>query len=111
MSTPDTVSSVVRTSGGVRMRGGGVKTRGGAIRLREGVWIRPPEKERSSNEDTDSGSSGNKLRTINGKVVRSRGNGQTMLGMQNSMGLPSHAWLEGTTPEDCIIHAQFQRLH
>ncbi|GJT92872.1 hypothetical protein Tco_1081717 [Tanacetum coccineum] len=118
MSTPDTASSVVRTSGG-------------AIKLREGVWIRSPEKERSSYADTGS-SSINKLRTVNGKVVSSRGrgdgsksimypfgirpigfgvswdpiDGQTMLG--NSMGLPRHAWPEGITPQDCIIHAATQ---
>ncbi|GJZ58473.1 multidrug resistance-associated protein 5 [Tanacetum coccineum] len=61
MSTPDTASSAVRTSGG-------------AIKLREGVWIRSPEKERSSYADTGS-SSINKLRTVNGKVVSSRGRG------------------------------------
>ncbi|GJZ53679.1 bifunctional aspartokinase/homoserine dehydrogenase I [Tanacetum coccineum] len=118
MSTPDTASSAVRTSGG-------------AIKLREGVWIRSPEKERSSYADTGS-SSINKLRTVNGKVVSSRGrgdgsksrmypfgirpigfgvswdpiDGQTMLG--NSMGLPRHAWPEGITPQDCIIHAATQ---
>ncbi|GKE14695.1 tetratricopeptide-like helical domain, DYW domain protein [Tanacetum coccineum] len=60
MSTPDTASSVVRISGGV-------------IKLREGVWIRSPKKERSSNADSESSSSMNKLRTMNGKVVSSRG--------------------------------------
>ncbi|GKG22234.1 hypothetical protein Tco_0387537, partial [Tanacetum coccineum] len=59
MSTPDTASSVVRISGGV-------------IKLREGVWIRSPKKERSSNADSESSSSMNKLRTVNGKVVSSR---------------------------------------
>ncbi|GKA61982.1 hypothetical protein Tco_0761501 [Tanacetum coccineum] len=95
MSIPDTVSSVVRSNGGVRIRG----------------------------EDVDSGSNNiNKLRTINGKVVTSRErrdgsksrmypggirpigfgvswdpiDGQTMLGVK------------GITPEDCIIHAQSQ---
>ncbi|GKC84644.1 hypothetical protein Tco_1140361, partial [Tanacetum coccineum] len=118
MSTPDTASSAVRISGC-------------AIKLREGVWIRSPEKERSSYEDTRS-SSINKLRTVNGKVVSSRGrgdgsksrmypfgirpigfgvswdpiDGQTMLG--NSMDLPRHAWPEGITPQDCIIHAATQ---
>ncbi|GKG43059.1 hypothetical protein Tco_0479743, partial [Tanacetum coccineum] len=32
--------------------------------------------------------------------------GQTTLG--NSMGLPRHAWPEGITPQDCIIHAATQ---
>ncbi|GJU69631.1 hypothetical protein Tco_1255890 [Tanacetum coccineum] len=86
-----------------------------------------------SHEDSESRSScRNKLRTINGKVVRSREredgsmsrmypgdirqigfgvsydpiDGETMLG--NSMGLPKHAWIVGITPEDCIIHAQSQ---
>ncbi|GJV43300.1 multidrug resistance-associated protein 5 [Tanacetum coccineum] len=63
MSTPESSSSIVRTSGNVRMRGGGVRTRDGVVRLRVGMWIRSPVKEKSSNED----------RTINGKVVRSRG--------------------------------------
>ncbi|GJU96626.1 hypothetical protein Tco_1321382, partial [Tanacetum coccineum] len=115
MSTPDTASSAVKTSEG-------------AIKHRKGVWIRSPEKQRSSYADTGS-SSINKLRTVNGKVVSSRGigggsklrmypfgirpigvgvswdliDGQTMLG--NSMGLPRHAWPEGITPQDCIIHA------
>ncbi|GKG38186.1 hypothetical protein Tco_0457409, partial [Tanacetum coccineum] len=53
MSTPDTASSAVRTSGG-------------AIKLRECVWIRSPEKERSSYADSES-SNMNKLRTVNGK--------------------------------------------
>ncbi|GJR99820.1 transposase, MuDR, plant [Tanacetum coccineum] len=118
MSTPNTASSAVRTSGG-------------AIKLREGGWIRSPEKERSSYADYGS-SSMNKLRTVNGKVVSSRGrgdrsksrmypfgirpigfavswdpiDGQTTLG--NSMGLPRHAWPEGITPQDCIIHAATQ---
>ncbi|GKF69662.1 hypothetical protein Tco_0202719, partial [Tanacetum coccineum] len=61
MSTPNTASSAVRTSGG-------------AIKLREGVCIRSPEKERSSYADTGS-SSINKLRTVNGKVVSSKGRG------------------------------------
>nr|GEZ31048.1 hypothetical protein [Tanacetum cinerariifolium]GEZ31051.1 hypothetical protein [Tanacetum cinerariifolium] len=88
-----------------------------------------------SHEDSESGSSSrNKLRTINGKVVRSRGredgsmsrmypgdirpigfdvsydpiDGETMLGIHNSMGLSKHAWTIGITPEDCIIHAQSQ---
>ncbi|GKB72324.1 hypothetical protein Tco_0933736, partial [Tanacetum coccineum] len=104
MSILDTASSAVRTSGG-------------AIKLREAVWIRSPEKERSSYADTGS-SSINKLRTVNGKVVSSRGrgdgsksrmypfgispigfgvswdpiDGQTML--RNSMRLPRHAWRE-----------------
>nr|GFD57353.1 hypothetical protein [Tanacetum cinerariifolium] len=43
--------------------GGGVSHRGGGI----------PRKQRSINEDDQSGSSMNKLRTINGMVVRSRG--------------------------------------
>ncbi|GKF59579.1 hypothetical protein Tco_0176365 [Tanacetum coccineum] len=116
MSTPNTTSSAVKTSGG-------------AIKLREGGWIRSPEKERSSYADNRS-SSMNKLRTVNGNVVSSRGrgdgsksrmhpfgirpigfgmswdpiDGQTMLGMHNSMGLPRHAWPEGITPQDCIIH-------
>ncbi|GKC84701.1 transposase, MuDR, plant, partial [Tanacetum coccineum] len=120
MSTPDTAISVVRSSGG-------------AIKLREGVWIRSPKKEWSSYVDFGS-SSMNKLRTINGKVVSSSGkgdgsksrmypgdirpigfgvswdpiDGQTMLGMQNSMGLPRHAWPEGITPQDCIIYAATQ---
>ncbi|GKF20490.1 hypothetical protein Tco_0069128, partial [Tanacetum coccineum] len=113
MSTPNTASS--------------------AIKIREGAWIRSPEKERSSY--ADSGSSRiNKLRTVNGKVLSCRGrgdgsksrmypfgirpigfgvswdpiDGQTMLGMHNSMGLPRHAWPEGITPQDCIIHAATQ---
>ncbi|GJT13992.1 hypothetical protein Tco_0861034 [Tanacetum coccineum] len=103
MSTPDTASSA---------------TSGGAIKLREGVWIRSPEKERSSNADSGS-SSMNKLRTVNGKVVSSRGRrdgsksrmypgGIRPIGFSNSMGLSRHAWSEGITPEDCIIHAQSQ---
>ncbi|GKC58426.1 hypothetical protein Tco_1086024 [Tanacetum coccineum] len=103
MSTPDTTSSA---------------TSGGAIKLREGVWIRSPEKERSSNADSGS-SSMNKLRIMNGKVVSSRGRrdgsksrmypgGIRPIGFSNSMGLSKHAWSEGITPEDCIIHAQSQ---
>ncbi|GJR37178.1 transposase, MuDR, plant [Tanacetum coccineum] len=79
MSTPNTASSAVRTSGG-------------GIKLRECSWIRSPKKERSSYAHTGS-SSINKLRTTNGK---------------NSMGLPRHAWPEGITPQDCIIHAATQ---
>ncbi|GJV57934.1 hypothetical protein Tco_1458939 [Tanacetum coccineum] len=118
MSTSNTASSAMRTNGG-------------AIKLREGVWIRSHKKERSSYADTGS-SSINKLRTVNGKVVSSRGrgdgsksrmypfgirpigfgmpwdpiDGQTMLG--SSMGLPRHAWPEGITPQDCIIYAATQ---
>ncbi|GJY01988.1 multidrug resistance-associated protein 5 [Tanacetum coccineum] len=127
---------VTAKGGKVSAKGGNtassvVRTNGGAIKLREGVWIRSPEKERSSYADYGS-SSMNKLRTVNGKVVSSRGrgdesksimypfgirpigfgaswdptDGQTMLG--NSMGLPRHAWPEGITPQDCIIHAATQ---
>nr|GFB80206.1 hypothetical protein [Tanacetum cinerariifolium] len=61
MSTPDSASNAVRTNRGV-------------IKVREGVWIRSPEKERSSYVNTGS-SSINKLMTGNGKVVSSRGRG------------------------------------
>ncbi|GKE27556.1 transposase, MuDR, plant [Tanacetum coccineum] len=120
MSTPNTASSAVRTSGG-------------GIKLRECSWIRSPKKERSSYAHTGS-SSINKIRTTNGKVVSSIGrgdgsksrmypfgirpigfgvswdsiDGQTMLGMRNSMGLLRHAWPKGITPQDCIIHAATQ---
>ncbi|GKG24587.1 hypothetical protein Tco_0395215, partial [Tanacetum coccineum] len=61
MSTPNTASSVIRTSRG-------------AIKLKEGGWIRSPKKERSGY--ADSGSSRiNKLRTVNGKVLSYRGRG------------------------------------
>nr|GEX92834.1 hypothetical protein [Tanacetum cinerariifolium] len=94
MSTPDTTSSVVRTSGG-------------AIKLKEGVWIRSPEKESRGRWD------GSKSRMYPGGI-RPFGfgvswdpiNGQTMLG--NSMGLFRHVWPEGITPQDCIIHAATQ---
>ncbi|GJT69880.1 transposase, MuDR, plant [Tanacetum coccineum] len=91
----DTASSAVRISGGV-------------IKLRECVWIRSPKKERSSNADSESSSSMNKLRTFNGKVVRSRGRGD---GSKSRIivwvFLDMHGQ-EGITPEDCIIHAQSQ---
>ncbi|GJX48702.1 hypothetical protein Tco_0273892 [Tanacetum coccineum] len=45
------------------MRGGWCENKGWCCQLRVGMWIRSPVKEKSSNED----------RTINGKVVRSRG--------------------------------------
>ncbi|GJY67785.1 MAK10-like protein [Tanacetum coccineum] len=129
--TPDTASSVVRK----------VSARGGKVTVTPST---PPPGFEMSTPDTasssvrtsgDSGSSSmNKLRTVNGKVVSSRGrgdgsksrmypfgirpigfgvswvpnDGQTMLGMQNSMGLPRHAWPEGITPQDCIIHAATQ---
>ncbi|GJS98761.1 transposase, MuDR, plant [Tanacetum coccineum] len=118
-STPDSASIVV-SSRGVAMQ-----------RLRPGVFIRSPEKVGSSYADTGS-SSMNGLRTVNGKVVSSRGrgdgsksrmyphgirpigfgvswdpiDGQTMLG--DSMGIPRPAWPEGITPQDCIIEAATQ---
>ncbi|GJY16203.1 multidrug resistance-associated protein 5 [Tanacetum coccineum] len=118
-STPDSASIVV-SSRGVAMQ-----------RLRTGVFIRSPEKVGSSYADTGS-SSMNGLRTVNGKVVSSRGrgdgsksrmyphgirpigfgvswdpiDGQTMLG--DSMGIPRPAWPEGITPQDCIIEAATQ---
>ncbi|GJT78122.1 transposase, MuDR, plant [Tanacetum coccineum] len=107
MSTPDTASSVVRTSRG-------------AIKLREGVWIRSPEKEMSSYADTGS-SSINKLRTINGKVVSSRGRGDGSKSIMYPFGIRpigfSVSWdpIDGQTmlgvsitPQDCIIHAATQ---
>ncbi|GJR31244.1 transposase, MuDR, plant [Tanacetum coccineum] len=118
-STPDSASIVV-SSKGVAMQ-----------TLRPGVFIRSPEKVGSSYADTGS-SSMNGLRTVNGKVVSSRGrgdgsksrmyphgirpigfgvswdpiDGQTMLG--DSMGIPRPAWPEGITPQDCIIEAATQ---
>ncbi|GJW35290.1 transposase, MuDR, plant [Tanacetum coccineum] len=118
-STPDSASIVV-SSRGVAMQ-----------RLRPGVFIRSPKKVGSSYADTGS-SSMNGLRTVNGKVVSSRGrgdgsksrmyphgirpigfgvswdliDGQTMFG--DSMGIPRPAWPEGITPQDCIIEAATQ---
>ncbi|GJX99058.1 hypothetical protein Tco_0356077 [Tanacetum coccineum] len=55
------------------IKGGGVRIRGGGVRIRGGGSL---GKQRSTNKDDHSGSSSsNKLRTINGKVVRQRGRG------------------------------------
>ncbi|GJT01656.1 hypothetical protein Tco_0822825 [Tanacetum coccineum] len=107
--------------GGVRTRGGGVRTRGGGVRTRGGGSL---GKQRSTNKDDHSGSSSsNKLRSINGKVVRQRGRGDGSksrmylggirtigFGLQNSMGLPKHTCPPEITLEACIIHAQSESL-
>ncbi|GJR30325.1 multidrug resistance-associated protein 5 [Tanacetum coccineum] len=99
-STPDSASIVV-SSRGVAMQ-----------RLRTGVFIRSPEKVGSSYADTGS-SSMNGLRTVNGKVVSSRGRGDGSKSRMyphhmDSMGIPRPAWPEGITPQDCIIEAATQ---
>ncbi|GKB11705.1 hypothetical protein Tco_0845628 [Tanacetum coccineum] len=105
-STPDSASIVV-SSRGVAMQ-----------RLRPGVFIRSPEKVGPSYADPGS-SSMNGPRTVNGKVVSSRGRGDGSksrmyphgirpIGFGDSMGIPRPAWPEGITPQDCIIEAATQ---
>ncbi|GJU35487.1 multidrug resistance-associated protein 5 [Tanacetum coccineum] len=107
----------------------GVRMTGSGIRIRGGVYIRgrgdgSNEARSATNEAVRTG-----LRTVNGKVVRTKGrgdgsrsrmypngirpigygvswdpvDGETMLG--DSMGIPRPAWPEGITPEDVRIHA------
>ncbi|GJS19594.1 tetratricopeptide-like helical domain, DYW domain protein [Tanacetum coccineum] len=108
------------TSQGVRMTGSGIRIRGVYIR---GRGDRSNEARSATNEAVRTG-----LRTVNGKVVRTKGrgdglrsrmyhngirpigygvswdpvDGETMLG--DSMGILRPAWPEGITPEDVRIH-------
>ncbi|GJZ31704.1 hypothetical protein Tco_0576751 [Tanacetum coccineum] len=101
-----------------------VRVTGSDVRLRGGVYIRG----NSPSKPASNKSRG--LRTFNGKVVTSGGrgdrsksklypggirsigygvswdliDGETMLGLPNSMGLPRAAWPAGITPEDVRIH-------
>ncbi|GJW07968.1 hypothetical protein Tco_1570391 [Tanacetum coccineum] len=114
-------------SQGVRMTRSGIRIRGG-VYIRGGSQFRNspamPETRSATNEAKRTG-----LRTVNGKVVRSKGkgdgsrsrmypngirpigygvswdsvDGETMLG--DSMGIPRPAWPEGITPKDNRIHA------
>ncbi|GJY76561.1 hypothetical protein Tco_0481677 [Tanacetum coccineum] len=115
--------------GKVSARGGKVSARGGKVSARGGKVSATP----STPDSANTGSSNmNGLRTVNDKVVSSRGrgdgsksrmyphgirpigfgvswdpiDGQTMLG--DSMGIPRPAWPEGITPQDCIIEAATQ---
>ncbi|GJZ93380.1 hypothetical protein Tco_0665445 [Tanacetum coccineum] len=86
MSTSDTAIRAVRTSGG-------------AIKLKE-----------VSSKGRGDGSKSRmypfSIRPIGFGMSWDPIDGQTMLG--SSMGLPRHAWPEGITPQDCIIHAATQ---
>ncbi|GJT96953.1 RNA-directed DNA polymerase, eukaryota, reverse transcriptase zinc-binding domain protein [Tanacetum coccineum] len=124
-------------SGGAMGRGGKVSARGGKVSARGGKVSARGGKVSATPSTPDSArllvsSSMNGLRTVNGKVVSSRGrgdgsksrmyphgirpigfgvswdpiDGQTMLG--DSMGIPRPAWPEGITPQDCIIEAATQ---
>ncbi|GJV21507.1 hypothetical protein Tco_1370527 [Tanacetum coccineum] len=95
MSLLDEIST---PTSGARMRGGGVRMRGVGVRMK------------ASSEDVSSearsSSSNMRLRTIDGKIVRMRGNemDQGLICILNVMVIPTPPWPIGITPEDYRIH-------
>ncbi|GKA40581.1 transposase, MuDR, plant [Tanacetum coccineum] len=93
------VRGVTARRGKVSTRGGKVSTKGGKVTSTPSTPSTPPLGFEMSTPDTASNtgsSSINKLRTVNGKVVSSRGRGDGSKSI--IMGLPRHAWPKEEEP-------------